>query len=76
MKRYEHYYRYYSTQRPVSMGTYPTANVVAFENFDNREFIEDEGIRAWGYLIYSDELTQKQMDDYELVKAKIDVAII
>lgn len=44
MKRY----RYYSTQRPVSLGTYPRReNVVEIHNYDQRTLL-DNGIRAWG----------------------------
>lgn len=61
-------YKYYSTQRPVDLGTFPkTENGPAkIVNFNDRESVEHGSIRAWGYLLYSAPLTQKQMDDYEL----------
>lgn len=61
-------YKYYSTQRPVDLGTFPkTENgPVKIVNFNDRESVEHGSIRAWGYLLYSAPLTQKQMDDYEL----------
>lgn len=61
-------YKYYSTQRPVDIGTFPkTENGPAkIINFDKREEVESGRFRAWGYLLYSAPLTQKQMDDYEL----------
>ncbi len=61
-------YKYYSTQRPVGIGTFPkTENGPAkIVNFDQREEVENGRFRAWGYLLYSTPLSQKQMDDYEL----------
>lgn len=46
-------YRYYSTQRPVDIGTYPA----------------DGRLMAWGELTYAKPLTEKQMEDYELKPA-------
>ena len=65
-------YRYFSTQRPVDLGTYPKAGgaMIGFENFDERMTLEDEGCRAWGWLDYSRPLTEKEQDDYELRPAK------
>ena len=39
-------YRYYSTQRPLDIGTFPIGqnNLV---NFDDREMVSVDGIRAW-----------------------------
>ncbi len=62
-------YRYYSTQRPVDIGTYPkTADNAPKEivNFDNRESVEGTNYAAWGYLEYPLPLTDKQCTDYEL----------
>lgn len=61
-------YKYYSTQRPVDLGTFPKTDggPGKIVNFDRRESVEHGSIRAWGYLLYSAPLTQKQMDDYEL----------
>jgi len=61
-------YKYYSTQRPVDIGTFPKTDggPVRFENFDKREEVEQGKFRAWGYLIYDAPLTEKQINDYEL----------
>ena len=61
-------YRYYSTQRPVDIGTYPkTENDFAyFVNFDKRKWVENSTFRAWGYLAYDEPLTRTQINDYEL----------
>lgn len=61
-------YRYYSTQRPVDIGTFPkTENgPLRLVNFDKRESVEQGRFLAWGYLVYDAPLTEKQMADYEL----------
>ena len=61
-------YRYYSTQRPVDIGTFPkTENGPLYlVNFDKRESVEQGRFLAWGYLVYDAPLTEKQMTDYEL----------
>lgn len=61
-------YRYYSTQRPVDIGTFPkTENgPLYFVNFDKRDSVEQGRFLALGYLVYDAPLTEKQMVDYEL----------
>lgn len=61
-------YRYYSTQRPVDIGTFPkTENGPLYlVNFDKRESVEQGRFLAWGYLVYDAPLTEKQIGDYEL----------
>ena len=61
-------YRYYSTQRPISPGTYPNGEnkPVSIENFDERQMVENGQLQAWGYLEYDRPLSQKDLKDYEL----------
>lgn len=61
-------YKYYSTHRPVDIGTFPkTENgPTKITNFDKREDVEKGSFQAWGYLLYTAPLTEKQMGDYEL----------
>ena len=70
-------YKYYSTQRPVDIATYPKTESghVRFENFDNRNEIE-HGYKAWGYLVYDAPLTEKQIDDYELRPSSTNADVI
>lgn len=65
-------YKYYSTQRPVDIGSYPKTEdgPKRITNFDKREFIKHENRMAWGFLEYPRPLTEKQIDDYELKAAK------
>lgn len=63
------HYRYYSTQRPVDIGTYPKPpgnGPIEIFNDDERIPVEGGNMLAWGELIYGKPLTEKQMYDYEL----------
>lgn len=68
------YYRYYSTQRPVDIGTYPRPPgnqplVIVNYDVDRRRPVVGGAICAWGELVYTGPLTEKQIYDYELVPA-------
>lgn len=44
-------YKYYSTQRPVDIGTYPKSRdnpMIGFTNYDSRIPVEGGAFRAWG----------------------------
>ena len=61
-------YKYYSTNCPVDIGTFPKTDngPVRFESFDKREPVEQGKFQAWGYFVYDAPLTAKQIYDYEL----------
>ncbi len=67
-------YRYYSTQRPVDIGTYPKSpdnpplSIVNYDD-DRRRPVANGRLMAWGELTYAKPLTEKQMEDYELKPA-------
>ena len=67
-------YRYYSTQRPVDIGTYPKLpdnqplSIVNYDD-DRRRPVADGRLLAWGELTYAKPLTERQMEDYELKPA-------
>ena len=66
-------YHYYSTQRPIDIGTYPKTPenpLVEFTNYDGRMYVEHDTRMAWGVLAYAAPLTKQQMDDYELKPAR------
>lgn len=66
---------YYSTQRPISLGTYPRrADVVSVQNFNTRTYCDVIGKEAWGYIEYSGSLSEKEMKEYELVPEKTSLA--
>lgn len=62
-------YKYYSTQRPVDLGTFPKPpgnGPTAINNYDERIPVEGGAFRAWGELVYQKSLTEKEAFDYEL----------
>ena len=64
---------YFSTERPVSIGTYPKPqdnHVDAIVNFDEAIFVAEIGRPAWGYIEYEHPLTAEQAAAYELIKGK------
>ncbi len=66
-------YKYYSTQRPVDLGTFPKPPHNAPDeivNYDQRVPVEDGAFAAWGHLTYTKPLTKKQALDYELRPAR------
>ena len=67
-------YRYYSTQRPVDLGTFPKPSdnpVMEIHNYDTDRRLPVEGARfeAWGYVEYQKPLTEKEASAYELKPA-------
>ena len=70
-------YKYYLKARGPSPGAQPSG-FVAMEDYGVRKtcrkkcfgyekFFDDVYFKAWGYVYYEEKLTQKQIDDYELV---------
>lgn len=68
------FFKYYSTQRPVDIGTYPRPKdnlPVAHLNYGERQPVEGESFRSWGELWYRHPLTEKEASDYELRPAPV-----
>lgn len=66
--------RYYSTQRPVDIGTYPKPDgnpplVIVNYDVDRRRPVAGGKLHAWGELVYREPLTEGQARAYELVPA-------
>lgn len=62
-------YRYYSTQRPVDIGTFPKLpgnEPDEIANYESRIWVERDTRLAWGHLTYTKPLTEQQIADYEL----------
>lgn len=62
-------YKYYSTQRPVDIGTYPKPAGNAPDeivNYDGRIRVENDTRLAWGHLTYTKPLTATEQQSYEL----------
>ena len=67
-------YKYYSTQRPVDIGTFPKPPRNAPDeivNYDQRVPVENGSFLAWGHLTYTRPLTKRQASDYELRPAHL-----
>lgn len=63
-------YRYYSTQRPVAPGTFPKPQgnkIIEVKNFDSKRYVDSIETDAWGYIDYEQELTERDVKNYELV---------
>ncbi len=65
--------KYYSTQRPVSLGTYPKPygnDILEIHNFDSRKYVQEINREAWGWIEYRQPLTEQEAKAYELVTAE------
>lgn len=60
---------YYSTQRPITLGTFPNQKgnrIIRIKNFDSRTYVDAIGREAWGQIEYDKPLPRKLADSYEL----------
>lgn len=55
-------------ERPVSIGTQPKAGMMDYINYDEKR--EADNHMVWAEIYYNRELTEKEMAEYEIVKAK------
>ena len=62
-------YKYWLTLRPAMLGTIPTENLICIHNFDSRTYEEEAGREVWGYVEYSEPLSEKEVANYELIEA-------
>ena len=63
-------YKYYLTQRPPSLGTFPKPKdnkIIDIVEFEDKKFIHNIYCKAWGYVEYGKPLTDKEISDYELI---------
>lgn len=58
--------RYYSTQRPVTPGSYPKDGATYIENYSQPNFFHEIGMAAWGFIDYDRELTAEEAAQWEL----------
>lgn len=62
-------YKYYSTQRPIDIGTYPKSyfnRPLHMDIYPTRQQVPGEAFQAWGVITYAQPLTDREMQDYEL----------
>lgn len=60
--------KYYSLLRPIGIGTHPKEGIIEFKNYDYRTYIPNIDHEAWGELWYGRELTEKEVNNYDLKK--------
>lgn len=62
--------RYYSTQRPVAPGSFPSGYAVEeIVNFDQKTFCDEIGREAWGYIDFAAQLPDGTAEQWELTPA-------
>ena len=62
---------YFTTLRPVCIGTCPRG-FKWFNNFENRIYVPCINHRAWGVIEYEKELSERETNSYDLVKADLE----
>ena len=60
-------YLYYCPMRPPTVGAVPRDGMEYAHEYDSRRNVPVIGRAAWGYAVYSRELTEKEVSDYELI---------
>lgn len=68
-------YRYYSTERPVSPGSFPKKQGCEIENYENKTFIPSIGFSAWGHIDYLEPLSDKEVKEYELKSTRWEFSV-
>ena len=62
-------YRYYCPMRPVAPGAVPRAReIIDFKHFVDRQYIPEIGREAWGWMEYSEPLSDTEIAEYELIE--------
>lgn len=62
-------YTYYTLYRPPMPGAIPRDGLMAVQAYDERKPIQAIGRSAWGIAIYCRQLTQDEIEEYELIQA-------
>lgn len=67
-------YKYFCTMRPPTIGAVPKDGLLYVESFKAQKFVRCIKRLAWGYAVYTRELTTEEIADYELIPAPGDDA--
>ena len=59
------WHKYYLTMRPIGIGAQPSG-MMDFINYDKRT--EVNGRMVWAEVYYDRELTEKELEDYEMIR--------
>lgn len=60
-------YRYYCIMRPPKNDWLPHT-ILEEESFEERRYIPDIDRMAWGWVVYTRELTPQEISDYGLIR--------
>ena len=60
-------YKYYTKRRPPDIGTIPK-DFVDIKSYGARKTVMENGMQAWGEVVYNRKLTEKEINDYELLE--------
>lgn len=63
-------YKYYWLYRPLGPGSIPKQNLIEIQNFDQQTYIEYIDHDVWGYAVYSQELSESDIKNYELCDSR------
>lgn len=64
-------YVYFSTERPISIGTFPEKEkLIGFKDYEDEIYVEEIEGYAWGELLYNSPLSARDMEEYELVQTE------
>lgn len=61
---------YYMTERPFGPGCQPKLGLVDAESYDEKTFVDEIGREAWSKLVYDRELSEDEVNGYELTPAE------
>lgn len=64
-------YRYWFALRPPMPGAVPKRNLENVTSFCKRTYRYEVNREVWGYADYSEPLTDKEVDEYDLVKGGV-----
>lgn len=64
-------YKYYTIRRPPDIGTIPKG-FVNVKSYGERKQVMPNGRQAWGEVYYNHKLTDKEINDYELLEENTD----
>ena len=67
-------YKYYLTERGPGPFCQPK-ECSSTKDFNEKKYIEEVGCKAWGYANYENPLTEKEINDYELVEVKEEIRV-
>lgn len=63
-------YVYYLLHRPPAPGTHPIDGLADMKDFGERMYVREIDREAWGKLIYTRKLSDREVENWELAPGK------